>query len=721
MSPYLKGNLEFLKNLNPAQLEAVQTIEGPLLVIAGAGSGKTRTITSRLAYLVAKGISPEKILLLTFTRKAAREMIERAQSMLKTNFSRITGGTFHSVSQYLLRFYASLIGYSSNFSIIDRSDAEDLINLLKNSLGFGNKKKRFPTKTTLMNIYSKQINLGKSLEEILEKEYPQFLEYLPEIERLFSEYVFYKKEHNLMDYDDLLLNWLSILKSFPSVRKEIGEKFQFIMVDEYQDTNRLQGEIIKFMAEEHKNVMVVGDDSQSIYGFRGAYYKNIFEFPKLFPNTKIIKLEENYRSTQPILDVANAIISSSRVKYTKNLFSRKKEGEKPVLFFGKDELEAAKFVADQVLKLREKGIKLSQIAVLFRSAFHSFDLEVELAKRNIPFVKYGGLKLLEAAHIKDFLSFLKILINPLDLIAWNRIFLLLEGVGPRTAEKLIVKIKGASQNLFTGTQDFLRIFSPFTKIKELEKLAKFLNTLYKEKSSLPLSTILKKILEFYEPIFNRVYYEDYTRREKDLETLLALGERYKTAEEFLADLIIEPVEVEGESFQKDEEHLVLSTIHSAKGLEWHTVFVISLVEGRFPSLYSMHNPEELEEERRLFYVAVTRAREKLFLVCPMTIYMPGEGKVLAKVSRFVKDIPPSLLNLYKEEPEEEKAFEESFSSSASLSQASRFKKGDLVRHPHFGEGEVLEIVGNEKVKVFFPQKGPTTLHLKYAKLEKINI
>ncbi|PMP97954.1 MAG: ATP-dependent helicase [Thermodesulfobacterium geofontis] len=698
-------SLEFLKDLNSAQAEAVRTVFGPLLVIAGAGSGKTKTITCRMAYLVAQGVPPEKILLLTFTRKAGKEMIERASALLKMDCDKIMGGTFHSLCQYMLRFYGHLLGYKPNFTILDRSDSEDLINLLRNSLGLTERKKRFPKKDTLASIYSKMINQQKSLEDILSYEYPQFLDYYYEIEKLFIEYVNYKKEHQLMDYDDLLLNWLEILKNFPQVRKEIGKRFEFIMVDEYQDTNVLQGEIVKYMGESHRNVMVVGDDSQSIYGFRGANYRNIFEFPKLFPDTKIIKLEQNYRSTQRILDLANAIISNSKIKYTKTLFTVKKEGRKPVLFKAKDETESSKFVAEKILELRESGVKLSQMAVLFRSAYHSFDLEVELTKRGIPFVKHGGLKLLESAHMKDFVSFLRIISNPQDYLSWHRVLLLLEGIGPKSTEKIVNFLKNNSSELYHTLDKLIFQFPQ----KEFKELAILLKELWKNKNY--PSEILINVWNFYKPIFERVYYEDYFKREKDIEGVIALSEKYSTLEEFLTDLILEPLEVTDiEKAIKDEDYLTLSTVHSAKGLEWHTVFIISLIEGRFPSVYSIHNEEELEEERRLFYVAVTRARENLFLIAPMTIYIPGEGKTLAKLSRFIKEVPSSLLEEYKEETREK-----------DLDNGKKFKVGDIVKHPHFGVGEVTEILSSEKIKVFFEEKGNTLLNLRYTNLEKLII
>ncbi|MFN3505332.1 MAG: ATP-dependent helicase, partial [Caldimicrobium sp.] len=711
----LSMRLDFLEELNPAQREAVETIHGPLLVIAGAGSGKTRTLVCRLAYLVAKGIPSEKILLLTFTRRAAREMIERASILLKTEVDKITGGTFHSLCNLMLRQYGSLLGFSPSFTLLDRGDMEDLFNLIKTSLKLGEKKKLFPKKETLVNIHNKMINQGKSLEEILVEEYPQFLEFAPEIQKVIEEYQNYKRKHQLMDYDDLLVNWLLLLRDFPQVRAEVSKRFNFIMVDEYQDTNTLQGEIIKYMAERDGNVMVVGDDSQSIYGFRGANYKNIFEFPKLFPNTKIIKLEQNYRSTQPILNLANAVIEKSKIKYTKVLYTLRKGGKKPVLFRAKDEHEASEFVADKIMELREKGLKLSQMAVLFRSAYHSYDLEVELTKRGIPFVKYGGLKLLEAAHIKDLLAFMKILLNPRDFLSWNRILLLLEGIGPRTAEKIVNLMKNDSIEIILPK---LPITFPLPELKRFLDL--YVSIKPYEKSP---SEILQSLWDFYEPIFQRIYYEDYFRRLKDIEGLFALSAKYSTLDEFLSDLLLEPIEVVDTeiSEDKEEDHLILSTIHSAKGLEWHTVFILSLIEGRFPSAHSLQKEEELEEERRLFYVAVTRARDELYLISPLFVYFPGEGKTFAKPSRFIQEISQSLIEEISTQPPNNKLnkyMEKSPSDKEPLESLSKFKVGDIVRHPHFGEGEVLEILG-EKIKVNFATKGPTLLHLKYTYLEKL--
>jgi len=701
---------EILEKLNPAQREAVESIEGPVLVIAGAGSGKTRTLTTRLAYLVSLGIPAERILLLTFTRKAAREMITRAEALVGNACGKVQGGTFHSLCHYMLRQYGYLLGFSPNFTVLDRGDSEDLLNLLKNSLGFPGAKRHAPKKETLATILSKIKNQSKTLEEIITTEYPNFVDLIPQIERLFKEYELYKREHQLMDYDDLLINWLTILKDYPQVREEVGRRYNYIMVDEYQDTNLLQGEIVVYMASSHRNVMAVGDDSQSIYGFRGANYRNIFDFPKHFPEVRIIKLEQNYRSTQPILDLANAVIERSKIKYTKILFTEKKEGPKPILFRAKDDHAGSEFVADEILRLtNEEGVPLSQIAVLMRAAFHSYDLELELTKRGIPFVKYGGLKLLESAHIKDVVSILRILVNPYDFFSWNRVLLLLEGVGPRSAERIVNLLK--TSDLESAIFNMKRQFSQ----PELQKLLNLFRDLM-EKRLPPLET-LSQVLSFYEPIFERAYFEDAHRRERDLESLIALSEKYETLEEFLTDLVLEPIyssEVEGE---RKEEILPLSTIHSAKGLEWNTVFVLSVIEGRFPSSYSLLNPEELEEERRLFYVAVTRAKERLYLIAPLTVYVPGEGRTFAKLSRFLQEVPKGLYVEYGKQGEPiAQAQKEEKVPSLNMP----FKVGDLVRHPRFGEGEVMKVVDQEKVMVNFVGKGPTLLHLKYATLERLS-
>ena len=706
----MRYRLDYAKELNPAQLEAVRTLWGPVLVIAGAGSGKTRTLVYRVVRLVEEGVPPEKILLLTFTRKAAREMLRRAALLLDEKCERVSGGTFHSLAHLMLRQYGHLVGYSRQFTILDRGDAEDAINLLRTALGLSERKRRFPKKETIASIFSKAINKRLSLEEVVTEEYPHFLDDLEDLARLFEHYVRYKQEHQLMDYDDLLVNWYRVLKAFPEVRREMARRFEFIMVDEYQDTNALQAEIVRFMAEEHGNVMVVGDDSQSIYAFRGANFKNILEFPKLFPGAKIIKLEENYRSRQPILDLANAVIEHAKEKYTKCLFTRREGGQRPRLYKARDEADQSRFIADRILELREEGVPLQEMAILFRSAYHSFDLELELAKRNIPFVKHGGLKLIETAHIKDIVAHLRLLLNPYDMLAWNRVLLLIEGIGPKTSKRIMEALRSEPDPLAAVG----RFPARPSYAKGLGALAELLARLRAEE--IPEEQ-LALLYDYYEPIFTRVYYDDHPKRAKDLQQLLAIANKYSRLEDFLADLALEPPEAsvaEVEALENEDEKLVLSTVHSAKGLEWHTVFVISLAEGRFPSSYAVGREEDVEEERRLFYVAVTRAKENLFLTYPATFYVPGEGRVFSKPSRFLEEVREKIEEWRPEEASffaEEEELEEETPAS--------FRPGELVWHPVFGEGKVKRMADIDKVVVQFASAGEKTLHLKFARLDRL--
>ncbi len=699
--------IDYANELNPAQLEAVRTIFGPVLVIAGAGSGKTRTLVYRVARLVEEGVPPERILLLTFTRKAAREMLRRAALLLDEKCEHVSGGTFHSLAHLMLRQYGHLLGYSRNFTILDRGDAEDAINLLRTALGLADRKRRFPRKETIASIFSMAVNKRISLEEVINEEYPHFLDDLEDLARLFEHYIRYKQEHQLMDYDDLLVNWFRVLKGFPEVRKEMARRFEFIMVDEYQDTNALQAEIVRFMAEVHGNVMVVGDDSQSIYAFRGANFKNIIEFPKLFPNAKIIKLEENYRSRQPILDLANKVIEHAKEKYTKCLFTKREGGDIPLFYKARDEADQSRFIAEKILELREEGIPLSEMAVLFRSAYHSFDLELELAKRNIPFVKHGGMKLIETAHIKDIVAHLRLLINPYDMLAWNRVLLLIEGIGPKTSKRIMETIKIEPDPI----EALKRYPAKPSFAKRLDKLVVLLDELRRD---FPPEEKLSRLYDYYEPIFERVYYDDHPKRAKDLDQLLAIAHKYQSIDEFLADLALEPPEAsvaDIEPLENEDEKLTLSTVHSAKGLEWQCVFVISLAEGRFPSSYAVGKEEAVEEERRLFYVAVTRAKEKLFLTYPATYYAPGEGRIFSKPSRFIEEVRDNLKEWHEQM--------DSFLAEDEEEASSTFRPGDLVWHPVFGEGKVKCMADIDKVTVQFANAGERTLHLKFARLERL--
>ncbi len=633
-------SIPYKEALNPSQYEAVTTLHGPMLVIAGAGSGKTRTLTYRVARLVEEGVPPSAILLLTFTRRAAQEMLRRAAALLDQRCERIAGGTFHSFANLTLRGYAEKLGFRSGINILDRSDAEDVINLLRTRMGLNLKRRRFPRKRTIATIYSRAVNKVAPIEEVILEDYPHFVKDSMDLLRLYETYQAHKRENLLMDYDDLLIYLRALLKENPDVQETLSQTYRYIMVDEYQDTNTIQADIIRLLAATHDNVMVVGDDSQSIYAFRGANFRNIMDFPTMFPGTKIIKLEENYRSTQPILVIANVIIGRAKEKYTKVLFTQKEHGAVPALVVAEDERMQSRFVSQRVLELREEGIPLNQIAVLFRASYHSFDLEIELNQKNIPFVKVGGFKFMETAHIKDLLAHMKILANPLDSVSWHRVLLMVESIGPKAAEEIFENVARSGKGLkgLATLKIKPRYAQAFTRLrKELESL---------DGNHLPLVEIGAKLMRYYAPILEKKY-DDYPKRSKDLEQLLTIMERYQRLENFLSDMALEPPNASVDDIlatDYEDEQLVLSTIHSAKGLEWHTVFIISALEGRFPVTYAARSDEEMEEELRLMYVAATRAKENLYFTYPINIYDRSTGMVFSRPSRFIEGISEEILD-----------------------------------------------------------------------------
>lgn len=629
--------------LNPSQLRAVMFNDGPLLVIAGAGSGKTRTLTYRVARLVEEGVSPHSILLLTFTRKASTEMLSRASRLLDRRCEKVSGGTFHSFANGALRRYAPAVGFKAGFSILDRSDAESLIGMIKKELGLTSQKRGFPKNRTLANVFSKAVNKVISVEDVVFDDYPHFSENLDAVTSLFNAYQERKARHNFFDYDDLLVYLHRLLKNHEDIRESVSSSYRYIMVDEYQDTNLLQAEIMYLLANKNNNVMAVGDDSQSIYAFRGANFKNIMDFPKIFPGTIIIGLEQNYRSVQPILTLTNAMIEQAAEKYDKKLFTQKKGGLMPRLVEAGNENNQSRFVTDKIKEITREGISPGQIAVLFRAGFHSFDLEIELNREQIPFVKVGGFKFMESAHIKDLLAHLRVIINPYDRISWYRLLLLLNKVGPKTAHDMYEAIANERAG-YTG------ILTVKNKPKRLDGF-KPLEELFANIDSRPLTVaeMGEAVLRYYHPILKRKY-DDHPKRLKDLEQLLTIMERYRDLEGFLIDMALEPPNTSvGDRLsagQHDDERLVLSTIHSAKGLEWHTVFIIWALDGRFPSVHSLNNQEELEEELRLMYVAATRAKENLFITYPGQIYDRASGLFLGRPSRFVDLLPDSVLERY---------------------------------------------------------------------------
>jgi len=638
----LSSRIDYEQELNPAQYEAVTTTEGPVLVIAGAGSGKTRTLVYRLAYLVEQGVDPGAILLLTFTRKASREMLTRAVHLLNRALGQVMGGTFHGICYLWLRQYGERLGYPKGFTVMDRADQGDLLNLLKERLGYKKLSGPFPRKETIAEMLGAVVNKDLSLDFLLTRDYPQFLEQRDHLAKLAAAYQDEKRRHALLDYDDLLLEGRRLLTEHEDVRRHLSNRFGYLMVDEYQDTNRLQAELVQLLAYSHQNVMAVGDDSQSIYSFRGANFRNIMDFPKLFPGTRIIKLEENYRSTQPILDLANAIIAGARDKYTKCLFTRRADGTRPRLFRAADEPEQSRLVVSQVQALVDAGTPLSRIAVLIRAGYHSFALEIELMRASIPFMKFGGFKFMESAHIKDLLAHLKVVANPRDTMSWNRLLLLVPGVGRATCNKFNAQVK-AGFGLEAGIA-WLRRQPP--KLQDLAGLMESLNG-----PGHTLMTRMTQTLAYYEPLA-KARYDDYPKRMKDLEHLLTITARYQELQAFLNDLTLEPPSSLADVVAPTDDYLTLSTVHSAKGLEWDAVFIIWAAEGRFPGFYSQERDDDMEEERRLMYVAATRARNYLAVVFPHTGYSRQFGMTINSPSRFIADIPRDLLEPWRAEVEE---------------------------------------------------------------------
>ncbi len=637
-----KSNREFQKRyaraLNPDQLAAVTHTEGPLLVIAGAGSGKTRTLTYRAAYLVEKGVSPSAILLLTFTRKASQEMLRRATQLLDERCGKIAGGTFHSFANATLRQYASHMGLDPAFGILDRSDSENLIGMLRKEMQPANRRRSFPRRKTLADIFSRAVNKGLSLEEIIDNDYPHFESHLETIGCLYQLFEIRKQEHHFLDYDDLLVYLCRLLAEYPDVQDRISARYRYIMVDEYQDTNTIQAEILYLLTRTNQNIMVVGDDAQSIYAFRGANFRNIIDFPKRFPATRTVSLEENYRSNQPVLTLTNTIIERAREKFTKNLFSQKKDGSTPVMVNAEDEYSQSRFIVDRIKDLQKQNLPLNEIAVLFRASFHSFDLEIELNREGIAFVKMGGFKFVESAHIKDVLAHLRVMANVHDRISWYRILLLIEKVGPKTAQK-IYEATLAEKSGYTGL-----LSAKVARSKGLERLKKLIATLDTQPKT--VCEMGETIIDYYMPILKNRY-DDHPRRAKDLEHLVEIMERYRSLDPFLTDMALEPPTTSFENTlyanTPGSDRLTLSTIHSAKGLEWNTVFVIWTLDGRFPSVHSLHKEAELEEELRLMYVAATRARENLFFTYPSNVYDRSTGLILNRPSRFLDDIPDDIL------------------------------------------------------------------------------
>jgi DNA helicase II / ATP-dependent DNA helicase PcrA len=642
---------DYLTDLNKEQRRAVEhgvdsesaTKAPPLLVIAGAGSGKTKTLAHRVAHLVVSGVDPHRILLLTFTRRAAEEMIRRvkritAKALGTQQVDLPWSGTFHAIGARLLREYASQIGLKPSFTVLDRSDAADLMDLVRHELGQSKKPSRFPKKDTCLSIYSFTVNSGKSLERVLAENFPWCAEWEKELRCLFQSYTGAKQRQNVLDYDDLLLCWAEMMGD-DNLAAEIGGRFDHILVDEYQDTNRLQSKILLRLKPAGRGLMVVGDDAQSIYSFRAATVRNILDFPKQFqPAAHVETLEQNYRSTQTILDACNAVISFAKERYTKNLRSDRPSKQKPFLTTVADEAAQARFVAQQILGSREEGVALKNQAVLFRASHHSAQLEIELTRRNIPFVKYGGLKFLEAAHVKDVLSILRWCENPRDRVAGFRAVQLLPGIGPSTAAKILDQVEAEPYAI-----DVLyKIRVPKAAAQDWPAFAKLVEQMRQGKTTWPAEFEL--IQEWYAPHLDRIY-DDAPLRTADVAQLGQIAAGYGCRERFLTELTLDPPDAtsgRAGADLKDEDYTILSTIHSAKGQEWRIVRILNEVDGCIPSDRATGTPEEIEEERRLLYVAMTRAKDELDLIVPQRFFTHHQAKlgdrhVYASRSRFIPD------------------------------------------------------------------------------------
>lgn len=655
----------YREELNEEQFAVATAPAGAALVIAGAGSGKTRAITYRVAYLVEHGVAPARVMLATFTNRAAREMLRRVEQLTGGGGDvarRVWGGTFHRIANLVVRRHAESIGYTSNFSILDTEDAKDFISVCVDEAGVDTKARRFPKPEVLQDIISFATNTDQPITDVVPRRYPYFEPLAQQITRVDRLYMERKRERNVMDYDDLLLNWKRLLEEREEVARIYQEQFEHILVDEYQDTNKLQAEIVDLLAVKHRNVMVVGDDAQSIFAFRGASVEGIYEFPKRYPEARVFRLETNYRSTPEILAVANVSIASNRRQFTKTLrAARPSQGLAPALVPGRDADQQAAFVASRLLELRDEGLPLSEMAVLYRSHYHSLELQLELTRRGIPYRVRSGMRFFEQAHIKDVISYLRLVANPRDELAWKRCLRLIPNVGAATTNRIWERLQLAPDPLalvIRGDADGAAAkrgagWSEFRAL--LEELVR------EEVRNSPARQIEAVLARGYEEHLENTF-ENAEARLEDLRQLAHYASRYSSTDDFLAELSLLSTErygapqgitsedvVEGGD---EDELLTLSSVHQAKGLEWRAVFILWAADGKFPSPRSLRDAEGEEEERRLWYVALTRARDQLYITYPLMVTdYSSRQTVLQRPSRFVTEVPPDLYEIWSLEEE----------------------------------------------------------------------
>ncbi len=643
-------NINYQEELNPEQLQVVTEGDGYCLVLAGAGSGKTRTLVYRVSYLLEKGVSPDNILLMTFTNKAAKEMINRVESLVGSRIKGIWAGTFHHIGNRILRQHINKLGYDKNYSILDESDSRDL---LKNIISEKNIKDiKLPKPAVIKNIISLSVNSGLAIDKVIAKYYPYLEEYPIEIiKQIAANYKEQKKKLNALDYDDLLAFWLKLLQQYPEFKQRLGQKFKYILIDEYQDTNLLQAQIITELGNVSGNVLVVGDDAQSIYSFRAALIENILSFPQKFPQAKIFRLETNYRSSPEILNLANNSIKHNQAQFPKQLKPIKVKGRKPTVVTVQNNDQQAEFITQRIIELnQDEGVDLKDMAVLFRADFHALELELALNKKNIPYIKRGGIKFFEQAHLKDILAFLKILHNPEDLLSWQRVLLMQPGIGPESVKKITSHFAQKDIKQITAIKETLSRKAEMS----WQAIAKIIEKASSTKNN-KIADIIQIVLNNFYIEYARQTFDNAEQRLEDINQLINISDSYSSLTDFLHDITLSEnfsAERTRDGSNLPDDYLILSTIHQAKGLEWKVVFVINLVSGQFPHSKAMNSQTEIEEERRLFYVACTRAQDQLYLVYPTVNYNHNYGFIISTPSEFLQELDPDLYEEWQTVEEE---------------------------------------------------------------------